>query len=125
MMLEVDQRSAVPPYEQIRQQVTDLVRARVLAPGDRLPAIRQLSNDLGLASGTVARAYRELEVTGLVTTHGRHGTVISHGAAPTADPPKPFVAAARRLADHAIALGVSLDETLSAVRAAYTSGESR
>ena len=61
MILEVDPRSAVPPYEQLREQVTALVLAGALTPGDRLPSIRQLANDLGLAGGTVARAYRELE----------------------------------------------------------------
>ncbi|MGQ0678332.1 MAG: GntR family transcriptional regulator [Actinomycetota bacterium] len=58
MILEVDPRSATPPYEQLRQQVTALVRAGALAEGAGLPAIRQLANDLGLAGGTVARAYR-------------------------------------------------------------------
>ena len=77
VILEVDPRSAVPPYEQLRQQVTALVRAAVLTSGTRLPAIRQLANDLGLAGGTVARAYRELENDGIVTTHGRHGTVVA------------------------------------------------
>ena len=67
MILEVDPRSAVPPYEQLRQQVTALVRAEVLTTGTRLPAIRQLANDLGLAGGTVARAYRELESDGIVS----------------------------------------------------------
>ena len=77
MILEIDPRSAMPPYEQLRQQVTALVLGGALATGDRLPAIRQLANDLGLAGGTVARAYRELESDGVVTTHGRHGTVIA------------------------------------------------
>ena len=77
MILEVDPASAIPPYEQLRQQVTALVRAGVLTSGTRLPTIRQLANDLGLAGGTVARAYRELESDGLVTTHGRYGTVVA------------------------------------------------
>ena len=46
MILEIDPRSAVPPYEQLRQQVTALVLGGALATGDRLPAIRQLANDL-------------------------------------------------------------------------------
>ena len=46
-------------------------------PGTRLPSIRQLAGDLGLAGGTVARAYRELEQEGVVATRGRHGTVVA------------------------------------------------
>ncbi len=77
MNLEVDHRSAVPPYEQIRVRVTELVSRGTLAPGDRLPTVRQLASDLALAPGTVQRAYRELELNGVVQTRGRHGTVIT------------------------------------------------
>jgi GntR family transcriptional regulator len=121
VILEVDPRSAVPPYEQLRQQVTALVLGDALAPGDRLPAIRQLANDLGLAGGTVARAYRELESDGVVTTHGRHGTVI---AGPPREPaPPPYLLdAARRYADQAARSGASLEDALTAVRVAFATG---
>jgi DNA-binding transcriptional regulator YhcF (GntR family) len=120
VILDVDPRSAVPPYEQLRQQVTALVLGRALAPGSRLPAIRQLANDLGLASGTVARAYRELEADGVVTTHGRHGTVI---AGPPRDPAPPpdLLAAARSYAGQAAKTGASLEDALTAVRVAFAS----
>ena len=74
MILEVDPRSPVAPYEQLRQQITALVLAGGLAPGDRLPSIRQLANDLGLAGGTVARAYRELDQDGYIVSHRGRGT---------------------------------------------------
>jgi DNA-binding transcriptional regulator YhcF (GntR family) len=117
-MLEVDMRSAVPPYEQLRQQVTALVRAGVLVEGARLPAIRQLANDLGLAGGTVGRAYRELEGDGVVTTHGRHGTVV---AAVDAEPKESasLLKAARRFATETRRLGAGVDEAIAALRAAY------
>ena len=76
MNLRVEAASPVPPYEQIRLQVTSMVRLGVLGEGARLPSIRQLANDLGLAGGTVARAYRELEQDGVVVTRGRHGTIV-------------------------------------------------
>ena len=44
-----------PPYEQLRRQLADLIGAGLLRPGDRLPPLRQLAADLGLAAGTVAR----------------------------------------------------------------------
>jgi GntR family transcriptional regulator len=77
MMLRVDASSAVPPYEQIRSQIATMVATGVLPAGRRLPTIRQLAADLGLAGGTVARAYRELEQGGLIGSRGRHGTFIA------------------------------------------------
>lgn len=77
MILQVDPRSPVPPYEQVRSQVVAQVDAGQLRPGDRLPPVRRLAGDLGLASGTVARAYRELEAAGVVVTRGRNGTVVA------------------------------------------------
>lgn len=77
MDLTIDPGSAVPPYEQVRSQVVALVDSGGLRPGDRLPPVRRLAGDLGLASGTVARAYRELEAAGVVETRGRNGTVVS------------------------------------------------
>jgi GntR family transcriptional regulator len=118
VILEVDSRSPVPPYEQLRQQVTALVLGGGLVPGDRLPAIRQLANDLGIAGGTVARAYRELESDGVVVTRGRHGTVIEgppHRPAPDAD----LIEAARTYAGKASRTGASLDDALTAVRIAF------
>jgi DNA-binding transcriptional regulator YhcF (GntR family) len=98
--------------------VTALVLGGALEAGDRLPAIRQLANDLGLAGGTVARAYRELESDGVVSTHGRHGTVI---AGPPREPaPAPhLLAAARSYAGQASRSGASLEDALTAVRVAF------
>ena len=120
MILDVDPRSAVPPYEQLRQQVTALVLGGALTDGDRLPAIRQLANDLGLAGGTVARAYRELEADGVVTTHGRHGTVIA-GPPRELAPPADLLAAARDYAGRASRTGANLEDALTAVRVAFAS----
>jgi DNA-binding transcriptional regulator YhcF (GntR family) len=121
VILEVDSRSPVPPYEQLRQHVTALVLAGELGHGDRLPSIRQLANDLGLAGGTVARAYRELESDGIVTTHGRHGTVVE-GPPHRPAPPAELLDAARSYADRASRSGASLDDALVAVRVAFASG---
>ncbi|MBO1756553.1 GntR family transcriptional regulator [Allobranchiibius sp. CTAmp26] len=74
--LRIDLASPIPAYEQLRSQLAGLIETGVLPPGDRLPPVRQLAADLGLAGGTIARAYRELDHAGLVRGHGRHGTVI-------------------------------------------------
>jgi DNA-binding transcriptional regulator YhcF (GntR family) len=123
VILRVDSSSPVPPYEQIRAQVGAMADAGVLTPGTRLPSIRQLAGDLGLAGGTVARAYRELEQEGVVKTRGRHGTVVAERSVA-----RPAVLAARdaRLARAASELaaaahqsGTDLDAALAAVRAAF------
>lgn len=118
MILEIDPRSAVPPYEQVRQQVTALVVGGTLAPGARLPAIRQLANDLGLAPGTVARAYRELEADGVVETRGRHGTAVV-GPPREAVPPPELLDAAGRYVVQAHRAGVSVEEAVAALRVAF------
>jgi DNA-binding transcriptional regulator YhcF (GntR family) len=66
---------------QLSDQIATLAASGGLPPGTRLPAVRQLANDLGVATGTVARAYRELERDGIVETRGRHGTTIRTDAA--------------------------------------------
>ena len=119
--LRVDLSSPVPPYEQLRAQIAGLIAAGGLRPDDRLPSVRQLAADLGLAGGTIARAYRELEQAGLVEGRGRHGTVVRHD--PTVDAEKrghqrELAAAADRLARTARDLGLSDDAALAALRIA-------
>jgi DNA-binding transcriptional regulator YhcF (GntR family) len=77
--LVVDTTDPTPPYEQLRRQLAGLVRAGVLGPGERLPPVRQVAADLGLAVGTVARAYRELEAAGLVRSRRGGGTRVRDG----------------------------------------------
>ncbi|MDZ4090620.1 MAG: GntR family transcriptional regulator, partial [Arthrobacter sp.] len=61
----------------IRAQISSLIALGALAPGTRLPTVRRLAADLGIAAGTVARAYRELEQAGLIHTRRRNGTVVA------------------------------------------------
>ena len=75
--LTVDTSDPTPPYEQLRRQLAALIQAAALSPGDRLPPLRQLAADLGLAVGTVARAYRELESAGRVSSRRGGGTRVS------------------------------------------------
>lgn len=76
-----DPASATPPFEQLRAQVAARVAAGDLAAGERLPTVRGLAEQLGLAPGTVARVYRELEADGVVETRGRAGTFVAESAA--------------------------------------------
>ncbi len=77
--ITVDVTSGVPPYEQIRGQVASLIAAGALPAGTRLPTVRDLAADLGIAVGTAVRAYRELESAGLVVSRRRTGTVVAPG----------------------------------------------
>jgi DNA-binding transcriptional regulator YhcF (GntR family) len=80
MDVSVDPGSSMPPFEQIRMQVRDAVAAGTLAAGAKLPTVRALATELGLAVNTVARAYRELESDGVIETRGRAGSFVApHG----------------------------------------------
>lgn len=74
MDITVDAASAIPPFEQVRDQIAALILSGDLADGAKLPPIRQLAGDLRLAAGTVARAYAELEEAGLVASARSKGT---------------------------------------------------
>ncbi|MBE7186807.1 MAG: GntR family transcriptional regulator, partial [Jatrophihabitans endophyticus] len=84
MGIEIDRGSAVPPYEQVRTELTARIRRGELPVGTRLPTVRALADELGLAVNTVARVYRELEAAGLVRTQGRAGTFVHTDDAATA-----------------------------------------
>jgi GntR family transcriptional regulator len=115
--ITVDVRSGVPPFEQIRTQIATFVASGLLAPGTRLPTIRALAADLGVAAGTVARAYSELETAGLVTSRRRTGTVVAERtSAPVQDEVR---AAAEVLAARARAGGLSEETVVALVRAAF------
>jgi len=111
----LDMTAATPPYEQVRAQLAGHIRAGALRPGDKLPVVRALAADLGVATNTVARAYRELESSGLVTTRRRVGTIVQAAPAPAGpelrEQAVAFVRAAR-------AEGLSDDAVVDLVRGA-------
>jgi DNA-binding transcriptional regulator YhcF (GntR family) len=123
MILHVDPGSAVPPYEQIRSQAATMITTGVLPVGARLPTIRQLSKDLGLAGGTVARAYRELESEGLIATRGRHGSFVARmdGTARRSAPVGALADAAQAFAARVRQLGADPNRALEFVREAFES----
>ena len=119
MIVDVDLSSPVPPFEQVRNQISALAAAGVLPVGTRLPSIRQLAADLGLAPGTVARAYRELEAEGVVASRVRHGTTVLARPAPTeAERAARLEDAARMYALTAQAVGADPAQALRVVQAA-------
>ena len=75
---QLDLQSGVPVYRQIIDQVTGGIASQNLAPGDQLPTVRQVAVDLSINPNTVMRAYRELEIRGILETQQGTGTFISH-----------------------------------------------
>src|SRR5579872_7339102 len=74
----LDPRSGVPVYRQLIDQVTGGIASSMLSAGDQLPTVRQVAVDLSINPNTVMRAYRELEIRGVLETQQGTGTFISH-----------------------------------------------
>jgi DNA-binding transcriptional regulator YhcF (GntR family) len=114
-LITLDSSSGLPPFEQVRSQLARRISDRTLAVGTRLPTVRALATDLGIAANTVARAYRELEEAGMVETRGRAGTFVS------ALGDRSRIALRQAAAEYATtakALGIDAAEALETVRAA-------
>jgi DNA-binding transcriptional regulator YhcF (GntR family) len=110
-----DPQASRPLFDQLRSQIIDGIRGGRLPPGTRLPTVRELAAQLGMAVNTVARAYRELESAGILETRGRFGTFVAR-----TDPADATMAtAAHTYATAAKALGVDKDEALKYVEAAF------
>lgn len=115
MLISVDHALPTPVFEQIVEAVVEGVRRGDLVLGERLPTVRQLAADLGVAANTVAKAYRHLEEEGHVETRGRGGTVVSgelDELAPSRAALKAFIAAAR-------ASGLDLDRAIGLLRRSW------
>ena len=77
MDILIDAKSGVPFYRQIIEQVKFAIARGDIQPGDRLPTVRQLAVDLSINPNTVIRAYREMEIEGVLDTHQGSGTFVS------------------------------------------------
>jgi len=113
----VDAENGISPWRQVHDQIIHAITTGSLPRDARLPPIRQLSRDLGLASGTIARVYRELEAAGWVATARAKGTTVT-GPADRPDPATLLHRAAAEYARHSRGLGATPDATVDAVRVA-------
>ena len=122
----IDANAATAPFDQVRTQIAAAVAEGRLDAGTKLPTVRQLAADLGLAPNTVARAYRELEADSVIATHGRNGTFVhsdvvdepsDHSSA--ADTAR---AAAAEYVHSVRRLGLSSSEALRLVEKAWNKG---
>ena len=110
-----NQELAVPLFEQLRRHILALVDDGGLAVGVKLPPVRALAGELGVAPHTVARAYRELEEAGVLATAGRACTTV----APRGQRDEELSRAAAAFAEAASSRGCSLEEAVTLVTAAY------
>ncbi len=85
MRIHIDAASKVPLFEQLRAGIFEQVRSGKLIAETKVPTVRGLAKELGIAPHTVAKAYKELESQGVIETRGRLGTFIASGGDPTED----------------------------------------
>jgi len=119
-MIVIDSSAPTPPFEQLRTALLDAVESGELAAGERLPTVRRLADDLGVAPGTVARAYRELEASGIIETRGRNGSFVAFDADPAR---QQLQRAAAAYAAQARELHLGADEAIAAVTAALRAAD--
>ena len=108
MIVTLDPDSPTPQADQLVAQIAASIEAGELEVGERLPTIRGLAADLGLAPGTVAKAYGELERDGWIRTQGRRGTTVADRDATPED--RRVAAAAETLADLVTSAGLGIGE---------------
>jgi GntR family transcriptional regulator len=116
--LKLDLHSGVPVYRQIIDQVRGGMAAGTLAAGDQLPTVRQLAVDLEINPNTVMRAYRELELGGMLETHQGTGTFISEKKINRneAEHDRQLAQLAAEFAARAGAAGFTVEEVLEQLR---------
>ncbi len=119
MIRSIDAGSPLPPFEQLRRQIVESVRSGDLVPGAKLPTVRGLADELGLAPNTVAKAYRELERGEVIVTRGRRGSYIAATGDPTR---RQAQTAATEYAALIRQLDLTIEDGLQIVTAALRSG---
>ena len=121
MIVELDRSSEEPPHAQLTRQIVRLIADGLMEVGTRLPTVRQLASDLGIAPNTVARCFRDLEVLGLVETHGRRGTSVAGGSTIAQQHRRSaLVEAAQTFVGLVRSSGATNDEAIVALRTALT-----
>ena len=116
IVLTLDLHSAEPPFRQLKGQIVEAIRRGTLTPGTRMPAIRTMATDVGVAARTAAKVYSELEDAGLLEGRGRSGTFVTAPDLTSAV----LTRAAEEFAERAVGSGFTLNEAITAVRVAYS-----
>lgn len=116
-MFDIDLQSRTPIYEQLYRRVTELVVKRQLAPGDKLPSVRELAKSLGVNPNTVSKAFQSLERDGVIYSLPGRGSFISEkrSAAVLENAMSDF----RKAVTEAVLSGLEEEAMLSAVKEIY------
>lgn len=127
VQFSIDLHSGVPVYRQLIDQVRVGIASGSLTAGDQLPTVRQLAVDLEINPNTVMRAYRELELGGLLETHQGTGTFISNKKMEkkSAERDRQLTQMAGEFAARAGASGYSLEDLIDRLRDLLPSGAQR
>lgn len=118
MDLHISQQDGVPVYQQIINQLKNLVASGRLLPNQEIPPIRKLAEQLVINPNTVARAYRELESSGWVYKRRGAGTFISEISSPLSNLEQQKIIEERiaSLLTDAYQMGLSVDAVINLVR---------
>ncbi|MBU6386938.1 MAG: GntR family transcriptional regulator [Pirellula sp.] len=117
MQIHIQAQGGVPIYLQVMQQIKYLVASGRLEPGDELPSIRSLAEQLIVNPNTIARAYRELETQGVVEKRRTAGTFVADSGSPLARKERLKLLKERidQLLTEAYQMGFELDEVMKLV----------
>ena len=121
MLLSLDFSGKLPIYLQIRNQIVLGIASGELAPGEKLPTIRDLAEQSGVNMMTVSKAYSLLKQEGYITTDRRGGTVVN-GSRGAGALPERYMGALRVIAAEARLAGMGEDEFAALCRGAYREG---
>ena len=114
---QLDESSDLPLWAQLKKRLTYLIMSQSYREGDRLPTVRELSNQLSVAYNTVSKVYRDLERDGLIRTKQGSGTfVVYDGSSDDERPDAAVEAATVQLVEQARDKGMTDEEVLTLVR---------
>lgn len=123
-LIIIDQRSRTPIFEQIKEQILNLINTGILKPDDKLPSIRQLASELELNVNTVKRAFQELETERVTYSVPGKGVFISQTAVANKIVIENAEAELCRILSSSKAKGISLDRVIELASEIYKAGES-
>lgn len=122
-MIFVDNKSRVPIYEQIKEQIVMLVNTGIYKPGDRLPSIRNLSNQLNINVNTIKHSYAQLETEGVINSVQGKGVFIAENPLENEQIVKGVLDDLDRMVCSAMARGVSKEQIKDLIDRIYETGE--
>lgn len=122
-MIIIDQRSRTPVYEQIKEQILNLINTGELKTDDKLPSVRQLASDLDLNVNTVKRAYQELETERVTYSLAGKGVFISKTAIANEIVLESAEKELLRILSSSKAKGISLERVVELARNIYEKGD--